>query len=268
MNGGRLSARLGALQSRRRKALSTFIMAGDPALEVTVPAMHGLVAGGADIIELGVPFSDPEADGPAVQAAAERALANHVSLADVLTMTAEFRAADADTPVLLMGYLNPFLKMGYGEFCARAAEAGVDAVIVVNLPPEESAQFKAELDAHGMSLVLLVAPTTTPRRVAHIAAYASGFIYYVSYKGVTGTAGPEAAAGERIASLREHLGGLPVLIGFGIRDGATAARVATHADGVIVGSALVDTMATAAPASIPERLRAQAREIRAALDAS
>ena len=264
----RLSDRLAAIKTRRRKALSTFITAGDPQAAATVPAMHALVRGGADIIELGVPFSDPEADGPAIQAASERALANGVTLADVLAMAAAFRRDDPTTPIVLMGYLNLFLKMGYATFCEQAAEAGVDGVIVVNMPPEESAAFDARLQAHDMNLVLLVAPTTTEQRAAYIAERASGFIYYVSYKGVTGASHLDAnAIGERLTALRQQLGDLPVLVGFGIKDADSAARIAPYADGVVVGSVLVNTMASTPPQTIPQRLQAQAQAIRQALDA-
>ena len=264
----RLTTRLSALEAARRKALNTFVTAGDPTLDATVPAMHALVRGGADIIELGVPFSDPEADGPAIQAASERALANGVRLADVLRMCGEFRRQDATTPVVLMGYLNQFLKYGYTAFCADASAAGVDGVIVVNMPPEECAAFKSHLAAEDMDLILLVAPTTTAARAALIAEHATGFVYYVSYKGITGTQQADAqAVGARLSALRVHTGELPVLVGFGIRDGASAARVAPHADGVVVGTALVQTMAEAELGAIPARLETQARDIRTALDA-
>ena len=264
----RLTTRLAALEAAQRKALNTFVTAGDPTLDATVPAMHALVRGGADIIELGVPFSDPEADGPAIQAASERALANGVRLADVLRMCGEFRCQDAATPVVLMGYLNQFLKYGYAAFCADASAAGVDGVIVVNMPPEECAAFKSHLAAEDMDLILLVAPTTTAARAALIAKHATGFVYYVSYKGITGAQQADAqAVGARLGALRVHTGELPVLVGFGIRDGASAARVAPHADGVVVGTALVQTMAEAELGAIPARLETQARDIRAALDA-
>ena len=264
----RLAGRLAGLRERGRKALSTFITAGDPDGAATVPAMHALVAGGADIIELGVPFSDPEADGPAVQAGSERALANGTTLHDVLGMVAAFRATDADTPVVLMGYLNVFLKMGYEPFCRAARDAGIDGVIVVNLPPEEAGDFKAALRSHDLDLVLLVAPTTTSERFRYIAGEASGFLYYVSYKGITGAEHLDArAVGERLQAMRPGLGDLPVLVGFGIKDGASAAAVARHADGVVVGSVLVNTMGTSSGAEIPGRLADQVRDIRTALDA-
>lgn len=264
----RLSARLAELEQARRKALSAFVTAGDPTPSATVPAMRALARGGADIVELGVPFSDPEADGPTIQAASERALAHGVALADVLDLVAEFRAGDDATPVVLMGYLNLFAKMGYAAFSSRAAAAGVDGVIVVNMPPEESAPLRAELRANDLDMVLLMAPTTTEQRAALIAARATGFIYYVSYKGITGARRPDAdAIGERLRKLRPHTAGLPVLVGFGIADGAAAASIAPHANGVVVGSALVNTMASAPLAEVPARLQAQVAEIRAALDA-
>ena len=264
----RLHARFAALEAAGRKALNTFVTAGDPTPAATVPALRALVRGGADIVELGVPFSDPEADGPTIQAASERALAHGVTLGAALDMAAEFRAGDPATPLVLMGYLNQFAKMGYAAFCERAAHAGVDGVIVVNMPPEESAPFAVELSGNGLAMVLLMAPTTTEERAALIAKHATGFVYYVSYKGITGAKPPDPdAVGERLALLRRHMADLPVLVGFGIADGAAAARIAPHADGVVVGSALVQTMATVAVADIPSRLEAQAAEIRAALDA-
>ena len=263
----RLGKRFEALAADGRKALNTYIVAGDPAPEVTVPAMHALVRGGADLIELGVPFSDPEAEGPTIQAGIERALAYNVTLSDVLDMTSAFRNDDRDTPVVLMGYLNPFLRMDYGAFCKRASDAGVDGVIVVNLPPEEAVTFRNALGVHGMDLVLLVAPTTTAERTAYIAGQGSGFLYYVSYKGVTGARRADAAAvAKRLTDVRAAARGLPVLVGFGITDGASAASIAPHADGVVVGSALVETMGSTAVGGIPERLQAQVREIRDALD--
>ena len=263
----RLGRRLAALAADGRKALNTYVVAGDPVPEATVPAMHAMVRGGADLIELGVPFSDPEAEGPTIQAGIERALAHDVTLADVLDMMTAFRRDDEDTPVVLMGYLNPFLRMGYEAFCTRAADAGVDGIIVVNLPPEEAGTFREALRRRHMDLVLLVAPTTTPERAAYIAAQGSGFLYYVSYKGVTGARRADAAAvAARLDGIRAAARGLPVLVGFGIRDGASAAGIAPHADGVVVGSALVETMGCTAVAGIPDRLQAQVGEIRDALD--
>lgn len=266
--GGRLDACFARLRDGGRKALSAFITAGDGGIDSTVPAMNALVRGGANIVELGVPFSDPEADGPSIQAASERALRQGVTLADALGAVARFRAGDRATPVVLMGYLNVFLKYGCARFCADAADAGVDGVIIVNMPPEEADEFRRQLAARGLALVSLVAPTTTVERAAVIAEKASGFLYYVSYKGVTGAQRPNAAAvGEHLAALRPQFRGLPVLAGFGIRDAASAAALARHVDGVVVGSALVETMGTAPREDIPARLEAQARAIRAGLDA-
>ena len=267
LEGSRLDACLRALRARGRKALSAFVTAGDPQLAATLPAMRALVRGGANILELGVPFSDPEADGPAIQAASQRALAGGVTLADTLALVTRFRNEDEHTPVVLMGYLNVFLQYGIARFCADAAQAGADGVIIVNMPPEETAEFRAELRARGLALILLIAPTTTPSRAARIAECASGFLYYVSYKGVTGARRPDASdIGERLAALRPRLRGLPVLVGFGIRDATSAAAVAPHADGVVVGSALVETMAGGPVEHIAARLEAKTQTIRAGLD--
>lgn len=228
-----------------RRALVSFITAGDPTVEHTVPAMHALVAGGTDILELGIPFSDPEAEGPAIQASSERALANGVRLSDVLERVAEFRTRDDTTPVVLMGYLNSVLAMA--DFAQRAAQAGVDGMILVNLPPEEAGELQRELAARDIDLVFLVAPTTTAQRSESIMAAASGFVYYVSLKGITGASHLRAdAVGERVAFLRSQQKSrpLPICVGFGIKDAETAAAVGAHADGVVVGSALVELMAT------------------------
>ena len=266
MTATRLVRRLAAVKQAGGKALNTFITAGDPTKAATVPAMHALVRGGADIIELGVPFSDPEADGPAIQLSSERALAQGTTLRDVLDMVATFRATDSATPVLLMGYLNSVLKMGAERFALAAGEAGADGVILVNLPPEEAAEVKQLLAAQSMDLVLLVAPTTTAQRARTIAGAASGFLYYVSFRGTTGAnlLDPDAV-GQAVTRLREATD-LPILVGFGIRDGDSARRVAAVADGVVVGSALVTTMGEAPADEIPMRLEAQARALRQALD--
>ena len=267
MTATRLVRCLAALKQAERKALNTFITAGDPTKAATVPAMHALVRGGADIIELGVPFSDPEADGPAIQLSSERALAQGTTLRDVLDMVATFRTTDSATPVLLMGYLNVVLKMGLERFASAAGKAGADGVILVNLPPEEAAEVKGLLAAQGMDLVLLAAPTTTPDRARLIASVASGFLYYVSFRGTTGAnlLDPDAV-GQAVTRLREATE-LPILVGFGIRDGDSARRVAALADGVVVGTALVTTMAEAPPDEVPARLEAQVRSLRQALDA-
>lgn len=222
-----------------RKALIPYITAGDPNLETTLETMHEMAANGADIIELGIPFSDPMADGPVIQRAAERALANGVSLKNVLETVCRFRERDNDTPVVLMGYLNPIHKMGNAEFARAAAEAGVDGVLTVDNPIETISPLQQELQKHGLDAIFLVAPTTSEERMAEIGRLASGFVYYVSLKGVTGSAQlntDEVAA--KIAVLRRHIS-LPIGVGFGISDAESARKIGTVADAVIVGSRIV-----------------------------
>lgn len=235
----RLQQRFAGLKAAGRKALIPFITAGDPRPEITVPLMHALVENGADIIELGVPFSDPMADGPVIQRASERALAHHVSLRQVLEMVRTFRRQDATTPVVLMGYLNPVEAMGYAAFAAAAAEAGVDGVLTVDIPPEEAGDLLAALRPHGIDPIFLLAPTTADSRIATICRSASGFVYYVSVKGVTGAAHLDIdGVCAQVERIRAHTD-LPVGVGFGIRDADSARAVAQVADAVIVGSALV-----------------------------
>ena len=222
-----------------RKALIPYITAGDPNLETTLETMHERAANGADIIELGIPFSDPMADGPVIQRAAERALANGVSLKNVLETVRRFRERDNDTPVVLMGYLNPIHKMGNAEFARAAAEAGVDGVLTVDNPVETISPLQQELQKHGLDAIFLVAPTTSEERMAEIGRLASGFVYYVSLKGVTGSAQlntDEVAA--KIAVLRRHIS-LPIGVGFGISDAESARKIGAVADAVIVGSRIV-----------------------------
>jgi len=239
----RIAGRFQALAEQGRKALVPYIVAGDPGLDSTVPMMHKLVAAGADIIELGVPFSDPMSEGPVIQLAHERALANGVRLRDVIAMVQEFRTQDQDTPVLLMGYANPVVHMGFAAFADAAAEAGLDALLTVDIPPEEVTAVNAELGRVGMDNIFLIAPTTPDKRVGVIADQASGFIYYVSLKGVTGAGNIDAAdVSANIARIRAHTD-LPVAVGFGIKDAASARTIAALADGVVVGSALVNLVA-------------------------
>ena len=263
----RLTDRLAALDNAARKALVTFITAGDPDIEATVPALHALVAGGADVIELGIPFSDPEAEGPAIQRSSERALANGVSLDVCLDLVRRFREADETTPLVLMGYLNSILAMGERAFADAASAAGVDGLIMVNLPPEEAGELKQALTEQDMALIFLVAPTTTEARARSIIEQASGFLYYVTLKGITGADHLDVVSvGERVDQLRGQAE-VPVMVGFGIKDGATAQALAGHADGVVVGSALVNTMADVAePGARVERLTAQVSELRNAID--
>ncbi len=226
-----------------KKALIPFITAGDPHPDFTVELMHEMVVAGADIIELGVPFSDPMADGPVIQAADERALRHHVSLEDVLSMVAQFRQQDTRTPVVLMGYLNPVEMMGYTRFAQRAAEVGVDGVLLVDMPPEEAGELASMLESLQIDSIYLIAPTTDKERIKLISDKASGYLYYVSLKGVTGanTLDVDAVA-QKVAEIKT-ISDLPIGVGFGIKDGATAQAVARVADAVVVGSALVNQIA-------------------------
>ncbi len=235
----RISATFERLHAQGRTALVPFVTAGDPKPAVTVPLMHAMVEAGADIIELGVPFSDPMADGPVIQRASERALEQHVSLSDCLDMVKSFRERDADTPVVLMGYLNPIEIMGYADFAERAQAAGADGVLIVDLPPEEGGDLLAELRRCEVDPIYLLAPTSTDDRIRTICETASGFVYYVSLKGVTGAATLDVSAVERKLDMIRRLTHLPLGVGFGIKDAETAAKMAEFANAVVVGSAIV-----------------------------
>ena len=239
----RIAQRFAALRAAKRKALIPYITAGDPQPSFTVPMMHALVRAGADIIEVGVPFSDPMADGPVIQAACERALKHHVSLRNVLSMVKEFRQSDNETPVVLMGYLNPVEVMGYVSFAEQAGAAGVDGVLTVDLPPEEGQDFMQALRAQQLDAIFLLSPTSIDSRIQKICAAAGGFVYYVSLKGVTGAATLDVASvTAKLRDIRRHTD-LPIGVGFGIRDAASAAAVARIADAVVVGSAVVSKFA-------------------------
>ena len=264
----RLATKFAQIRSKQKKAFVSFVTAGDPDIAITVPSMHALVSGGVDVLEIGIPFSDPEAEGPSIQRSSERALANGVRLTDVFEMISKFREVDSETPVVLMGYLNTVLRIGYKEFSRRAANSGVDGLIMVNLPLEEAGSLKSALVSRGIDLILLVAPTTTPDRAQRIVSTATGFVYYVSLKGVTGATHLQSEMiREKVVAVKS-MTDLPVMVGFGIKDPETACRVAAFADGVVVGSALVDTMASLKGNidQIPEALRVQAESIRAAID--
>jgi len=262
----RISAKFAELQSRNRKALIPFITAGDPEPGQTLPLMHALVEGGADIIELGVPFSDPMADGPTIQRASERALAYGVSLRVVLGMVHEFRKTDATTPVVLMGYANPVEAHGVETFARDAREAGVDGALIVDYPPEECAEFSAALKAQGLDPIFLLAPTSVESRFADVAKIGSGYIYYVSLKGVTGSAAIDLdEVARRIPAIRAKVG-MPVGVGFGIRDAASAARIAGVADAVVIGSKIIETIEQAPAGEASVRVAAFLREVRAAMD--
>ncbi len=239
----RLRTCFGRLQAENRKALIPYIMTGDPHPEVTVPLMHAMVRAGADIIELGAPFSDPMADGPVIQAAAERALEFDITLDDVFDAVSAFRKLDDNTPIVMMGYLNLIEVAGYDHFARRAAEAGIDGVITVDMPPEEASEYIAALKGEKLDPVFLIAPTSTDQRIAKIGAVASGFVYYVSLKGVTGAANLDVAdVTEKVDRIRKKID-LPIGVGFGIGDAQSAARISACSDAVVVGSAIVKRMA-------------------------
>ncbi|MFN9192579.1 MAG: tryptophan synthase subunit alpha [Pseudomonadota bacterium] len=263
----RIASTLSALQRAGRKALIPYITAGFPQADVTPSLMHALVEGGADILELGVPFSDPMADGPVIQKSGEAALALGVGLGDVLDWVREFRRTDDTTPVVLMGYLNPIERMGAEAFTKRAAEAGVDGVLVVDLPPEEAETFGPLLKSHGLDPIFLLAPTSTPKRIEQVGRIAAGYVYYVSLKGVTGSAALNVdEVLSALPAIREATG-LPVGVGFGIRDGATAAAIAKRADAVVIGTRLIQEIEAAGPAHAIERAAAFMKGIREAMDA-
>lgn len=265
----RIDTRFAALSKAGRKALIPFFTAGDPSLEATVPVMHALVAAGADVIELGVPFSDPMADGPTIQRSSERALGRGAGMTYVLDAVREFRAQDDATPVVLMGYLNPIDVRGADVFAKQAGDAGVDGVLLVDLPPEEADEFRAAFDGAGIALVLLASPTTTDARIEALCAGAQGYLYYVSFAGVTGAAErlDTAQASARLRTIRAA-SRAPVVAGFGIRDAASAAAMAVDADGVVVGSALVAALDGAADADeAAARAKFFLAPLREALDA-
>ncbi|MEP6635043.1 MAG: tryptophan synthase subunit alpha [Luteimonas sp.] len=264
----RIDARFAALKMQQRKALVPFFTAGDPALETTVPVMHALVAAGADVIELGVAFSDPMADGPVIQRSSERALARGAGLSYVFETVRQFREQDTDTPIVLMGYLNPVEIRGYARFAADAVVAGVDGVLLVDLPPEETADLREACAPQNLSLILLASPTTDTQRIARLCADAQGYLYYVSYAGVTGAGHLDAEdAGARLRGLRAGAG-VPVVAGFGIKDAASAQAMARDADGVVIGSALVAALAEAdGRDDAVRRAHSFLAPLRAALDA-
>ncbi|AWH29932.1 tryptophan synthase subunit alpha [Stenotrophomonas sp. YAU14A_MKIMI4_1] len=269
MSVERIDACFARLRAAGRKALIPFITAGDPSLEATVPVMHALVEAGADVIELGVPFSDPMADGPTIQRSSERALARGAGSRYVLQAVAEFRQRDTQTPVVLMGYLNPVEIHGYAAFAQAAVQAGVDGVLLVDLPPEEAGEAKQAFDAAGLALVLLASPTTSDARAQTLLSLARGYLYYVSFAGVTGASErlDSQAASVRLQALRAGAT-VPVVAGFGIKDAASAAAMAVQADGVVVGSALVAALADAAsPEQAAQQAHAFLAPLRQALDA-
>jgi tryptophan synthase alpha chain len=262
----RIHATFEKLKQQNRSALIPFFTAGDPSLEATVPLMHAMVASGADVIELGVPFSDPMADGPTIQRASERALKKGMSLRGVLAMVAEFRLQNNTTPVVLMGYGNPIEAMGWDVFASRCADVGVDGVLTVDFPPEESHDAFEHLQRHGIDPIFLLAPTTEEARIKHVAKLARGYVYYVSLKGVTGAGNLDLAAiEEKIPQLRKHIK-LPIGVGFGIRDAATAKAIAKLCDGVVVGSRIVQEIEDSTEQNVVANVSALIKELSLAVE--
>ncbi|MEN9781492.1 MAG: hypothetical protein RL014_2640 [Pseudomonadota bacterium] len=267
----RIAGTLASLKAQGRKALIPYVTAGFPYADVTPELMHGMVAAGADIIELGVPFSDPMADGPVIQKAGEKALTFGIGMAQVLQMVRDFRARDGKTPVVLMGYANPVerydLKHGKDAFIRDAAAASVDGVLIVDYPPEECEEFAAKLKAQGLDLIFLLAPTSTDERMDLVARVASGYVYYVSLKGVTGAGHLDTAAVERmLPRIRKHVN-VPVGVGFGIRDAQTAQAIGRVADAVVIGSKIIQLIEEQPREKVAATAADFLRGIRLALDA-
>ena len=266
MNPSRIQITFDKLKQHNRKALIPFFTAGDPHPKFTVPLLHALVEAGADVIELGVPFSDPMADGPTIQRASERALKHHVGLHHVLDMVAEFRRGNTETPIVLMGYGNPIEAMGWETFARRCAEVGVDGVLTVDFPPEESQEAFAHLTQQGIAPIFLLAPTSSDARIERVAQQARGYVYYVSLKGVTGAGHLDLSAiAEKIPQLRKHIK-LPIGVGFGIRDAATAQAVAKLCDGVVVGSRIVQEIENSTEQNVIANVGKLVKELRQAVD--
>jgi len=262
----RIQRTLNALAEQGRKGLIPFITAGDPAPELTVPLMHALVNGGADIIELGVPFSDPMADGPVIQRASERALANGIGMRHVLQFVQEFRSSNQTTPVVLMGYANPIEHMGTGKFIEAAKQAGVDGVLVVDYPPEECHEFAAAMKEKGLDPIFLLAPTSTNERIEQVGKIASGYVYYVSLKGVTGSGHLDLeAVAKKMPEIKKHVN-VPVGVGFGIRDAATAKAIASVSDAVVIGSRIIQELENTPRENAVQAVQTFIAGIRKALD--
>jgi tryptophan synthase alpha chain len=271
----RIQSTFANLATQGRKALIPYVTAGFPYADVTPELMHAMVSAGADVIELGVPFSDPSADGPVIQRSGDRALSMGIGMVQVLEMVRQFRLSNSNTPVVLMGYANPIERYDQrhaasgvdSPFVQDAALAGVDGVLVVDYPPEECIDFAAQLRANHMDLIFLLAPTSTDERMAQVAAVASGYVYYVSLKGVTGAGTLDTdAVGAMLPRIRRHIK-IPVGVGFGIRDGATAATIAQVADAVVIGSKMIQLIENAARDTVAPTAQAFLREVREAMDA-
>jgi tryptophan synthase alpha chain len=264
----RIQGRFEALAKAGGKALIPYITAGDPHPSLTVPLMRALVESGSDILELGVPFSDPMADGPVIQRSGERALKHGVGLSDVLGMVREFRKSDAATPVVLMGYANPIEAMGIDKFAAAAKAAGIDGVIVVDYPPEECLEFCALMKKNGVDPIFLLAPTSTKKRIDEVARSGSGYLYYVSLRGVTGAANIDVSEITRKIPAIRAATRLPIGVGFGIRDAESARRIAASADAVVIGSRIIQEIEAGSADQAVARVKAFLQPIRQALDAS
>lgn len=262
----RIAAAFAALQAKGRKALIPYVTAGDPFADATIDIMLAMANAGADVIELGVPFSDPMADGPVIQKAGERALARGIGMPQVLDFVRGFRAQNQATPVVLMGYANPVERYGIERFVADARAAGVDGVLVVDYPPEECEPFAATLRANGLDPIFLLAPTSTEARMAHVGRVASGYVYYVSLKGVTGAGHLDTAAVATMVPRIKQFVKLPVGVGFGIRDAKTAQAVAAVSDAVVIGSALVQLLETQSRETVASAAGEFIAGVRAALD--
>lgn len=262
----RIKTVLSTLADQKKKGLIPFITAGDPAPDLTVPLMHALVAGGADIIELGVPFSDPMADGPVIQRASERALAQGVGMRHVLQFVTEFRSTNQSTPVVLMGYANPIERMGAKVFVEAAKQAGVDGVLVVDYPPEECEDFAILMKENGLDPIFLLAPTSTDERIEQVGKVASGYVYYVSLKGVTGSGHLDLhAVAEKIPVIKKHVK-VPVGVGFGIRDGATAKAIGSVSAAVVIGSRIIQELENTPRENAVQAVQTFIAGIRSALD--
>ncbi len=263
----RIPATFERLARAGHKALIPFFSVGDPSLPLCVPTMRAMVTGGADIIELGIPFSDPMADGPTIQRSSERALKNGVTLHDVLATVAQFRQTDNVTPVVLMGYANPIERMGREHFAGQCAAAGVDGVLVVDYPPDEARDLGQLLGPQGVDSIFLLSPTSTDARVKEIASLATGYIYYVSLRGVTGASNIDPQDVARQIARIKAVARVPVGVGFGIRDGATARQLAETADAIVVGSRIVEEIEASPADEVPARVGALINRFRQAMDA-
>lgn len=269
----RIESTFNTLKQQNKKALIPYVMAGDPAPNITVDLLHDLVEHGADMIELGLPFSDPMADGPTIALAGERALAGGTSTRQAIEMVKEFRKTNVDTPIILMGYLNPVEIIGYDRFISLCEDAGVDGILMVDLPPAEAGTFTERLATHSMNEIFLLSPTTLPERRQQVLTYCGGYIYYVSLKGVTGSASLDTDDVKQQVTAIKSETDLPVCVGFGIRDGESAKAVGEFADGVIVGSELVKHFAdlsghsdAAAIAAAQDKMMEKMDELRSAID--